>query len=449
MPLSPTYTLLEEISQDNRIRSFRGFIAANHVPVIIKMIQAEAYDLADVSRIINEFKIAQALNMDGIIKPIELLQRESCFALIMEDAGAVPLREYTGNQAVDLGTFVNIAVQLADILGRIHDRGIIHGGLSPDNIFIHAGTGKAYLTGFGNASIISSESNSESLIPIGFDRPYEYISPEQTGRLSAGLDQRSDLYSLGVIFYEMLTGSLPIRADSEAEWLHAHITSKPLPPEKINPRIPLAVSGIIMKLLEKNPDERYQSAFGLMLDLEECRRQLNQKGRIEYFTIGSKDINYSFQLPQKLYGREWEKDLLESVFDRVCKGSREIVLVSGYAGTGKTVLINQFLKPLVLGRGYFISGKMDQLRKNIPYAAFLDAFRNLIMQLMTESEKQLSYWKKNYTESAEKNSSVMTELIPELEYIIGKQPPAEILSPKEAEYRFSMIFRDFMGIMYN
>lgn len=446
MPLSPTYTLLEEISQDNRIRSFRGFIAANHVPVIIKMIQAEACDLADVSRIINEFKIAQALNMDGIIKPIELLQRESCFALIMEDAGAVPLREYTGNQAVDLGTFVNIAVQLADILGRIHDRGIIHGGLSPDNIFIHAGTGKAYLTGFGNASIISSESNSESLIPIGFDRPYEYISPEQTGRLSAGLDQRSDLYSLGVIFYEMLTGSLPIKAESEAEWLHAHITSKPLPPEKINPRIPLAVSGIIMKLLEKNPDERYQSAFGLMLDLEECRRQLNQKGRIEYFTIGSKDINYSFQLPQKLYGREWEKDLLESVFDRVCKGSREIVLVSGYAGTGKTVLINQFLKPLVLGRGYFISGKMDQLRKNIPYAAFLDAFRNLIMQLMTESEKQLSYWKKTILRVLKKNSSVMTELIPELEYIIGKQPPAEILSPKEAEYRFSMIFRDFMGI---
>ena len=219
-----------------------------------------------------------------------------------------------------------------------------------------------------------------------------------------------------------------------------------MPPEKINPRIPLAVSGIIMKLLEKNPDERYQSAFGLMLDLEECRRQLNQKGRIEYFTIGSKDINYSFQLPQKLYGREWEKDLLESVFDRVCKGSREIVLVSGYAGTGKTVLINQFLKPLVLGRGYFISGKMDQLRKNIPYAAFLDAFRNLIMQLMTESEKQLSYWKKTILRVLKKNSSVMTELIPELEYIIGKQPPAEILSPQEAEYRFSMIFRDFMGI---
>ena len=171
-----------------------------------------------------------------------------------------------------------------------------------------------------------------------------------------------------MIFYEMLTGSLPIRADSEAEWLHAHITSKPLPPEKINPRIPLAVSGIIMKLLEKNPDERYQSAFGLMLDLEECRRQLNQKGRIEYFTIGSKDINYSFQLPQKLYGREWEKDLLESVFDRVCKGSREIVLVSGYAGTGKTVLINQVLKAWYWEEA-ILSGQNGSTQ-NIPYAAF-------------------------------------------------------------------------------
>jgi len=446
MPLSPNYTICEEIYQDNRIELFKGFITANHVPVIIKKLKKEAVNLIEVSRIINEFKITQSLAIDGVIRPIELVQGKSCFAIVMEDKGTVPLKKYTGSKPVKVSLFVEIAVQLADILSRVHSRGIIHGSLKPDNILINPDTLKVYITGFDQALIISSDKGFENPIPLISDCSYEYISPEQTGRLIVALDWRSDLYSLGVVFYEMLTGRLPITAQNEVEWMHAHITSKPLKPDLINPQIPAVVSEIVIKLLEKNADKRYQSTLGLLHDIEECRKQLNNTGKIDVFEIGKKDVNYSFQIPSKLYGRSAEEEQLKSAFDRVCNGSKEIVFVSGSAGTGKTVLINQIIKPLVLGKGYYISGKVDQLRQNIPYAPFIDAFRSLIMQLMTENEKRLSNLKKTILQSLRKNCSVMTEFIPELEYIIGKQPPADILSPREAENRFSIILREFIGI---
>jgi serine/threonine protein kinase len=444
MTMLSNYTVLEEVREKGKIKVFRGYKKDNRTQVLVKILKKDPSNLVEVSRLLNEFEVTRDLDIDGIIKPVEIEQTDSYFAVIVNDLGTVPLKEYFGSRMIGPWLFTDVAMQLAEIISQIHEHGIVHRNLNPDNILIHPDTGNVYVTGFGSAAYVSSENS--SLSSPDPDLVYEYISPEQTGRLSKSVDQRSDLYSLGVIFYELLTDRLPITAKSEAEWVHAHITGKPLAPDKIKPNIPSAISGIVMKLLEKNVEERYQSAYGLAWDIKECMKQLIETGMIEDFTIGQKDVYSSFQLPLKLYGRDEEEEKLKSIFDRVCDGSAEAVFISGYPGIGKTELVNKILKPLTIEKGYFISGKTDQLKKNIPYAPFTEAVRALIMQLMTESDKDLDYWRKTILNVLGRNSSVIAEIIPELEYITERQPPADELPPKEAENRFFMVFRDFINI---
>jgi histidine kinase len=444
MTMISNYTVLEEVQKKGKIKVFRGYKKDNRTQVLVKILKKDPSNLVEVSRLLNEFEVTRDLDIDGIIKPAAVEQTDSYFAVIVNDLGTVPLKEYFGSRMIGPWLFTDVAMQLAEIISQVHEHGIVHRNLNPDNILIHPDTGNVYVTGFGSAAYVSSENS--SLSSPDPDLVYEYISPEQTGRLSKSVDQRSDLYSLGVIFYELLTDRLPITAKSEAEWVHAHITGKPLAPDKIKPNIPSAISGIVMKLLEKNVEERYQSAYGLAWDIKECMKQLIETGMIEDFTIGQKDVYSSFQLPLKLYGRDEEEEKLKSIFDRVCDGSAEAVFISGYPGIGKTELVNKILKPLTIEKGYFISGKTDQLKKNIPYAPFTEAVRALIMQLMTESDKDLDYWRKTILNVLGRNSSVIAEIIPELEYITERQPPADELPPKEAENRFFMVFRDFINI---
>lgn len=440
------YTVLEEVHKDSNTKIYRGIEKENQTKVIIRMVKKEASNLTEVSKLLNEFEITRILDSDGIIKPLEIEQTDSYFALIYPDTGAVPLKEYIGSHTAGPWLFTDLALQIANIVGRIHERGVVHRNLHPENILIHPDTGTVYITGFGNAAFISSEKNSPAISSLNSEWVPGYISPEQTGRLNIGIDQRSDLYSLGVIFYEILTGRLPVEASTEAEWISAHIIDRPPPPDKINPEISPVIAGIVTKLLAKNIEERYQNAFGLVWDIRKCRRQLIETGRIDTFTIGQKDLLSSFRLPDKLYGRGAEKEQLKSIFYEVCKGSSKLVFVSGHPGTGKTELVNQTLKPLVLGKSYFIYGKTDQLKKNIPYAPLIDAFRALIMQLLTESENELIQWRKKVTGLLKKNCSVITDIIPELEYIIGKQPSSDELSPSEAEKRFLTVFCEFIKI---
>ncbi|NSW90688.1 MAG: AAA family ATPase [Firmicutes bacterium] len=439
----PDYIICEQIHENSRINIYRGYTARHRVPVIIKALKKEAANSIGISRLIHEYEITRNLNIEGIIKAIRLEQAGSFFALIMEDIGAVSLRKYMQDHPVSLQNFLDIAVHLTEVLGRLHQKGIIHRDLKPENILIHPSMGKVYIIDFSSAELFPAESKNTLLSnnPAG---TLEYMSPEQTGRLNIGIDQRSDLYSLGVIFYEIMTDQLPLQAEKPAEWIHAHLTRKPEPPDKINPDIPSVISDIIMKLLAKGAEERYQSAYGLLWDLKECKRQLIQTGRIEPFSIGRMDVSARFQLPRKLYGREREKEALKAAFDRVCEGQAETILVSGYPGVGKTMLINESLKPIVMEKGYFIMGKFDQLRQNIPYAPFAAAFGNLVKQLMTESQKELDRWKKRILCALGRNGAVVTEIIPELEWIIGKQIPVDVLSPKETENRFLLVFRDFV-----
>ncbi len=441
----PGYIIYEQLHENSRIQVYRGYATRDRMPVVIKALKEEAANPMGISRLLHEYEITRNLNIEGIIKPVRLEQAGALLALVMKDIGAVSLRKYMQDHPVDLRAFLDIAVRLAEALGRLHQNGMIHRDLKPENILIHPGTRQGYIIDFSSAVLFPSGSENAlfSNNPAG---TLEYMSPEQTGRLNIGMDQRSDLYSLGIVFYELLTGRLPLQAKDSDGWIRAHITRKPQPPDKINLGILPSISGIIMKLLTKAPEGRYQSAYGLLWDLGECRRQLLQTGRIELFPIGRADVSPRFRLPRKLYGREREKEALEAAFFHACEGKAETIFVSGYPGIGKTMLINESLKPIVPEKGYFIMGKFDQLGQNIPYAPFASAFGDLIRQLMTESQEALDRWKKRILRTLGRSGAVVTGIIPELEWIIGKQPPVEPLSPKEAENRFLLVFGDFVRL---
>ncbi|HHV99186.1 MAG TPA: AAA family ATPase [Clostridiaceae bacterium] len=446
MFILPGYVICEQIHENNRIKVYRGFTARDRMPVIIKAFEKEAADPLGISRFLHQYEITRDLNIEGIISPIKLEQTVSHFALIMKDVGAISLREYIQNNPVNLKEFLEISIQLTGTLSQLHQKGIIHRDLKPENILVNSGTGKVYIIDFSSALSCSGENKNKVLVTNGLVGTPEYMSPEQTGRLNIETDQRSDLYSLGVVFYEIITGHLPLQAENPAEWINAHITQQPQPPNKLNPDIPDIICDIIMKLLEKAAHERYQSAYGILWDLKECKRLLMQTGRIEFFSIGQADASARFQIPHNLYGREKERAVLKDAFERACEGSTQIVLVSGYPGIGKTMLVSESLKSFDYEKGYFVMGKCDQLMHNIPYAPMATAFGNLVKQLMTEDQEELNKWKKRIMHALGRNGAVVTNIIPELEYIIGKQNPVDVLSPKEAENRFMIVFRDFVKV---
>lgn len=435
------YLIDELIHENNKIRVYRGRQEQDGKPVIIKALKEQAAHPSGISRLLYEYEVSRKLAVEGIIKSIRLEQAGTVFALIMEDIGAISLREYIQNSPVSPESFWDIASQLAEILGDLHQEGVLHRDLKPENILIHPGTGKVKIIDFGTAVRFSAGESSlpPSDAPVG---TLQYMPPEQTGRLGRAADFRSDFYSLGVVYYELLTGRIPWQAGNSAEWLHAQISLEPELQVEINPTLK-PVLAIIWKLLSKMPEDRYQSAYGLLQDLQKCRSRLSGKGTIDPFVPGESDISMLFQLPGKLYGREMELEGLKEAFEEVCSGQSRIVLVSGYAGIGKTRLVLEALRPLAAGKGYFIAGKFDQLRQNMPYSAFAAAFGDLVKQLLTESREVLDRWSKRIKGALGRNGAVITELIPEVERLIGLQPAVDILPPQEAQNRFLMVFRTF------
>jgi len=438
----PGYKITEEIHETNRFRVYRGKTIQNQSPVMIKVLKTGA-NPADIAKLMHEYEITRSLRNRGIIKPIRLEWAGMTVALIMEDSGAIPLRQHLQTSSPELQAFLSMAIQLAETLGNLHQNGVIHRNINPDAIVMHPGTGDIKITDFSMATLLSRKAQNESM-PNPCTGTLAYMSPEQIGRTSKAIDQRSDLYSLGVVFYEILAKQLPLQAGSHMQWIHAHMAKKPVYPGEIKPAIPPTISAIIMKLLAKAAGERYQSAFGLLADLEECRRQWVQTGIIGSFALGREDLSGLFQLPHKLYGREKEIAVLTSAFACACSGQPGLLLVHGSAGTGKTVLVHETIRPLAAERGYFITGKFDQLQWNIPYAPFIQALGDLMRQLLTESQENLAEWKKRLLRALGRSGAVITEVIPEVELIVGPQPPVEALMLWEAQNRFLMVFRSFI-----
>ncbi|UVK38859.1 AAA family ATPase [Mesorhizobium sp. AR10] len=398
-----------------------------------------------VKRLEHEHELKAELNPDWAVRPVDLSRHEGRTALVLEDPGGEPLDQTLG-QPMDVTQFLRIAIPLAAAVGQVHVRGLIHKDIKPANILVDSASGGVWLTGFGIASRLPRERQAPAP-PEVIAGTLAYMAPEQTGRMNRSIDARSDLYALGVTLYEMLTGALPFTASDPMEWVHCHIARQPTPPDERVSGIPGPVSAMVMKLLAKTAEDRYQTAAGLSVDLRTCLAQWQSQHRLEPFPLGVSDVSDRLVTPETLYGREHEIGTLLRAFDRVvANGTTELVLVSGYAGIGKSSLVNELQKALVPPRGRFASGKFDQYKRDIPYATLAQGFRSLVRPLLGESETELGRWRDSLSEALGPNGQLIVNLVPELELVIGKQPPVADLPPQDAQNRFQMVFRRFLAV---
>ncbi|MEM7725610.1 MAG: AAA family ATPase [Cyanobacteria bacterium P01_A01_bin.45] len=457
----PGYSFIEKLYQSSRTVVFRGKRELDGKRVVIKLLDTQYPTVRELLELKNQYAIVKNLNLPGVIQLYNLEAFHYGYGLIMEDMGGIPLSNLLADENLILPlkvlnkgvsnsknyliNFLTIAIKIATILEALHHRGIIHKDIKPQHILINPQTKVVKFIDFGIASVLPKETQ-EFLNPVILEGTLAYMSPEQTGRMNKGIDWRSDFYSLGVTFYEILTGKLPFESQDPMELVHSHIARQPIPLKNIINDIPPVIDNIVMKLMAKTAQERYQSAFGLRYDLEKCLAQYLTQDSIISFPLGEQDFSDSFQIPEKIYGRESEVETLLSAFERVSMGSTELVLISGFSGIGKTALVNEVHKPIVREKGYFIKGKFDQFQRYIPFFAFVQAFQNLIEHILAESTAELTTWKSRILSVLGDNGAVVAEVIPELEKIIGKQPPVPQLEASSGENRFRLLFQKFISI---
>src|SRR6266849_3975110 len=428
----PSGYVLEPIREGVDFTLFRGRQHGNPSPVLVVALTAEQPSPQGLRRLEHEYSLAVELDPAWAAKPLALTRHEGRTILILTDPGGKPLDlvlERDQGQPLDLTRVLRIAIGLATALGQVHRQGLIHKDIKPGNVLVDDAD-NVWLTGFGIASQLPHECQAPAPPEI-IAGTLAYMAPEQTGRMNRSIDARSDLYSLGVTLYQMLTGALPFDAADPLEWVHCHIARQPTPPgDRV--AVPEPLSAIVMKLLAKNAEERYQTASGLEADLRRCLAEWQSCGRIDVFPLGAHDLSDRLLIPEKLYGREHEIDALLAAFDRVvAQGTPELVLVSGYSGVGKSSVVNELHKALVPPRGLFASGKFDQYKRDNPYATLGQAFQSLVRSLLTQSEEELGRWRDSIIDALGPNGQLMVNLVPELELVIGKQQPVAVLPPQD------------------
>jgi PAS domain S-box-containing protein len=411
----------------------------------ILLVAAEETSLGCIQLLEHEHALKSELDADWAARPVALTRYNNRVALVLEDPGGAPLDRLLG-RPLDVSHFLGIAIPLAGALRQVHQRGLIHKDIKPANILVDAASGGVWLTGFGIASRLPREHQAPTP-PEVIAGTLAYMAPEQTGRMNRSVDSRSDLYALGVTLYEMLTGQLPFTAADPMEWVHCHIARQPAPPSERVAGVPGPLSTIVMKLLAKTAEERYQTAAGVEADLRRCLAEWEATGRIDPFPGSEHDGSDRLLMSERLYGREREIEALLASFDRVvAKGSLEFVLVSGYSGIGKSSVVNELHKALVPPRGLFASGKFDQYKRDIPYATLGQAFQSLVRSLLSQSEAELGRWRDALRGALRSNGQLIVNLVPELELVIGKQQPVAVLPPQDAQNRFQLVFRRFIGV---
>ena len=414
-------------------------------PMLMIAPAAESLHAGILERLGNEYALREELDPQWAVCPLELVRWEGYPVLLCTDPGGVPLETLIG-LPMEVGRFLRMASNLAAALARLHARGIIHKDIKPANVLVDPQSTAVWLTGFGIATRQPRERQA-FVAPEDVAGTLAYMAPEQTGRMNRSIDSRSDLYALGVSFYEMLTGVLPFAASDPMELFHCHLARQAIPPAERVSGIPALLSAIVMKLLAKAADERYQTASGLEADLRRCLAQWQEQGSIDAFPLGRHDVSAQLLIPEKLYGREAEIALLVTAFDRVVAGGvPELVLVSGYAGIGKSSVVGELHKALVPQHGLFAAGKFDQYKRDIPYVTLAQALRSLVHQILTQGEAEVTQWREALLAALSMNGALVVQLIPELELLIGKQPPVQDLPLQEAQKRFQTVLRRFLGV---
>lgn len=413
--------------------------------VIIKSITTQDDNLYKIAKLRHEYEIGCCLQHNCIVKIYAIEHYAHNTLLVIEDFQGISLAQFLKQYTFGLIDFLKVAISLADTISYIHKNKIIHKDIKPSNLIIHPQSHLIKVTDFGISSSLNQEIQTVSN-PTLLEGTLAYMSPEQTGRMNRPIDYRTDLYSLGVVFYEMLTQKLPFEETDPLELVHCHIAKLPNPPHKVNAEIPLVISEIISKLLSKSAEERYFSAQGLKFDLQTCLSSLESTGGIQNFVLGKHDELEKFQIPDKMYGREQEIEQLMAIFNQVAQGDKQLALVSGGSGMGKSLVVNELHKPLLENRGYFITGKFDQFNRDIPFSALIQAFRELVRQLLTEDEHVLNEWKNKLLNALGSNARLIIDVIPEVELIIGAQTEVITLGLSESQHRFNALFKQFVRV---
>ncbi|MBI9061310.1 MAG: AAA family ATPase [Marinilabiliaceae bacterium] len=442
------YIIKEELSRNDRTLVYRAVDAEDH-SFILKVLRHEYADAQKMERFRSEYELVNSMQSENVIQSIELIKHNNSLAIVFEDFGSETLQDYIHQIAPvtikeELIEVLRLAVQVCRALAAVHDQNIVHKDLNPNNIVFSEDREKLKLIDFGLAAEIF-DGDQDSIHLRHLEGTYAYISPEQTGRVNRPVDHRSDFYSLGIILYELLCGQIPFKANNPREWIHCHVARQPVELYIKNLLVPKSLSDVVMKLLSKSPDDRYQSSYGIIKDLEACVIHLEANLSFDDYPVGRQDIVKRFTVPEKLYARDAEINQLKGCFERSCKGEICIAIVKGYSGIGKTSLVNQLQQPVQKRNGYFLTGKFEQFDKNIPYVAFIQAFSKLINQILTEPEEEIRRWRKSILNALKGNAHLLVEVIPQLELIIGKQPAPQEL-PLKAHNRFVLSFISFVQV---
>jgi PAS domain S-box-containing protein len=449
----PGFEIKNEIFKSDHTVVYRAVRKGDDLPVVLKILHDNYPSPEEINRFQQEYDIIKKLkDTSGVIKAHHMEKYQNSFVIVLEDFQAESLDNYVKENKLSLEDCLNIGIHMSDIINEIHSQNIIHNNINPSNIVLNTQMDRVKFIDFGSAAVLSRKHPVVSNVDLKWIN-LGYASPELTGRMNRSVDYRTDFYSFGITLYELLSGEKPFDSDDSLELIHCHIARQPLPLYQVDPQIPRPVSDIVMKLLSKTAENRYQSATGIQSDLKECLVRFRSSGMVQLFDIAQNDVRNVFTLPQKLYGREIEVKELLNAFDRISskdsdalKNSSEMVMVCGYSGIGKTSLVNEMQSSIIRKNGYFISGKFDQLQRNIPYSAVAGAFSELMRQILTESENNLNIWRKSLLQALGNNAQVIIDVIPELELVVGKQPPVAELPPAEAQNRFNIWFKKFIDV---
>lgn len=414
------YSIKEKIYESNAVNIYRGCSIKKQSLVTIKILNESSISPEKLAKLKWEYKLLHPLKLEHIIRLLALKQEKNLIALVEEYVGGCTLSKIINEKEMMLEDALYYGIEICKALTEIHHLNIIHNAVNPNNIIVNKSEKLLKLINFADATLQVEEGDVPYTMNITqIEGALNYISPEQTGRMNRLVDYRTDFYSLGVVLYQMLTGKLPFQTDDISELIHAHIAKEPLPPHLINHKIPHTLSAIVMKLLSKSADDRYQSAWGIQMDLEQCLNQLVSHNDTD-FKLSSYDISEHLIISQKLYGREAEANQLLRCFNEAVEGQSKYVLVTGYSGIGKTSLIQEVYKPMTQKKGVFIRGKFDQYTRSVPYSALTDAFRQLIKNILSEDKRSIEEWGNKIKVALGNNIQLLINLMPELNLILGE-----------------------------